>query len=148
MIRHMTSQDAEAIEAIWAASPEASHWSARGLLQLSQNGTQILVADEGGKVVGAAAVRVAGDEAELLNLGVDPSWRRRGVGRELMTAAFADARHAGATRVFLEVRESNAGARAFYGVLGFFEVGRRRAYYRNPPEDALVLSCPVSESQP
>ncbi len=144
MIREMGPGDAAAVEAIWAASPGASHWSAPELLQLARNGAKILVADDAGKVVGAVAMRIAGDEAEVLNLGVEPARRRRRVGAELMASAVADALHAGATRVFLEVRESNAAARAFYQVLGFSEMGRRRAYYRDPPEDALVLSCPVT----
>jgi ribosomal-protein-alanine acetyltransferase len=148
MIRAMEPGDAEAIQGVWAACLGASHWSARELLQLSKNGARIWVAFEEGCVIGAVAARVAGDEAEILNLGVAPSWRKRGVGRELMAAAVGDANRRGATRVFLEVRESNAGARAFYRGLGFEEVGRRRAYYRDPAEDALVLALPVRASQP
>jgi ribosomal-protein-alanine N-acetyltransferase len=61
-----------------------------------------------------------------------------------MQTALAEAGHAGASRVFLEVRQSNTDARAFYATLGFLEVGRRRGYYRDPAEDALVLSRSVS----
>jgi ribosomal-protein-alanine acetyltransferase len=147
MIRQMVSGEAEAVEAIWAASPGASQWSAGDLLQLSRSGTRIWVAQDAGQIVGAAALRTAGDEAEVLNLGVAPSLRRRGLGRELLAAAISDARHAGAARIFLEVRESNLGAQAFYRNLGFAEIGRRRAYYRDPAEDALVLSVSVLWSQ-
>ena len=146
MIREMTSGDAEAIESVWSASPGASQWSARDVLHLARNGARIWVAQEEHQIVGAAALRTAGDEAEVLNLGVAPSWRKRGLGRELMIAAIQDANHAGATNLFLDVRESNLGAQAFYKALGFTEAGRRRGYYRDPAEDALVLSLPVRDS--
>jgi len=145
MIRQMASDEAYAVEAIWAASPGASQWSAHDVLHLSRSGTRIWVAQERGQIVGAAALRSAGDEAEIINLGVYPTSRRRGFGRELLNAAISDARHAGAVRVFLEVRESNHGAQAFYRRLGFDEIGRRRAYYRDPAEDALVLSLSVQK---
>lgn len=146
MIREMMPGDAEAIESVWSASPGASRWSARDVLHLARNGTRIWVSQEEGRIVGAAALRTAGDETEVLNLGVAPSWRNRGLGRELMKAAIRDANHAGATKVFLEVRESNLGAQAFYKALGFTEAGRRRGYYRDPAEDALVLLLPVRDS--
>jgi ribosomal-protein-alanine N-acetyltransferase len=57
-----------------------------------------------------------------------------------MQAAVEAAAAAGARRAFLEVRESNAGARAFYSKMGFVEAGRRKNYYREPAEDALLLS--------
>lgn len=140
MIREMTADEAEAVAAVWAASPGAAPWPAGDVLQLANSGTKIWVSREEGNIAGAVAVRVAGDEAEVLNLGVAPSYRRKGIGRSLLNAAIAEAGSAGAARVFLEVRESNAGARAFYASLGFSQTGRRRAYYSNPPEDALVLS--------
>jgi ribosomal-protein-alanine N-acetyltransferase len=145
MIREMAPPDAAAITAILAASPGASQWSAAELLQLASGGTRIWVAEQNGEVVGTSAARTVADEVEILNLGVSPSWRRRGVGRGLMIAAMVQAAKAGARQVFLEVRESNQGARALYATLGFLETGRRPNYYRNPIEDALVLSRPVRE---
>jgi [ribosomal protein S18]-alanine N-acetyltransferase len=143
MIREMSPADATAIEGVLAASSGASQWSAGELLHLAKIGTRIWVAEESGEVVGASATRAVVDELEVLTLGVTPSWRRRGVGRSLMVTAMAEAGQTGARQVFLEVRESNQGARAFYAALGFVETGRRRAYYRDPEEDALVLSRPV-----
>ena len=143
MIREMAPSDAPATEAVLAASSGASQWSAREILQLAQGGTRIWVAEEAGEIVGVSAARTVADEVEVLTLGVAPSWRRKGLARSLMTAALAEAGQAGARQVFLEVRESNQGARAFYATLGFSETGRRRAYYRDPAEDALVLSRPV-----
>lgn len=144
MIREMAPADAAAIEGVLAASSGASQWSAREILLLAEGGTRIWVAEEGGEVVGTSAARTVADEVEVLTLGVAPLWRRKGVGRSLMVTALLEAGQAGAARVFLEVRESNRGARAFYAALGFVETGRRRAYYHDPVEDALVLSRPVA----
>ena len=79
------------------------------------------------------------DEAEVLNLAVSPSCRGLGVGGMLLDAALSEAAAAGATSVFLEVRESNVAARALYASRGFTEISRRSRYYRKPVEDALVL---------
>lgn len=140
MIRGMLPADAQALEQILASSPGASPWTARDLLHLSKSGAQIWVADEAGRVAGMVAAQTVADEAEILNLAVDRTSRRHGVGRRLMLTAITAAAQAGARQVFLEVRESNLGARAFYAALGFAETGRRRAYYRDPAEDALVMS--------
>ena len=68
-----------------------------------------------------------------------PEFRRRGVGRGLLSALVAQARCLGAERILLEVRDSNQTAIRFYGSEGFQLLGRRRGYYRNPDEDALIL---------
>ena len=68
-----------------------------------------------------------------------PDTRRGGIGRALVQKVISALTERGARQIYLEVRESNAGARAMYGALGFQEVGRRRGYYRRPIEDAIVL---------
>ena len=108
-----------AIEGSWRLAPEPRRGPRGRPAARREGGARIWVAEEEGEVVGTAAARTVADEVEVLNLGVDPSWRRRGVGRSLMRAALDEAGQAGASRVFLEVRESNAGARAFYAALGF-----------------------------
>ena len=138
--REMAFGDLAELERVLAASPGASRWSAADLLSLVSRNTRIWVAEEDGKAAGIVAVRTAADEAEILNLAVAPAWRRRGLGRALMGSAIAESARMGAARVFLEVRESNAAARAFYASLGFLPSGRRTAYYHNPVEDALVLT--------
>lgn len=95
------------------------------------------VADD--RVAGYAIVSTVLDEAEVLNLAVSPARRGLGVGAMLLDAAVALAGVAGATSVFLEVRESNAAARGLYASRGFSEISRRRRYYAKPVEDALVL---------
>lgn len=112
-------------------------WSAASLAALLAQASVVCEVD--GSVVGYALFRVTSDEGELINLAVAPSMQRRGVGRELLEAGAAQMQAQGARVVFLEVRESNAGARAFYRGLGFAEVGYRPRYYRNPTEDAVVM---------
>jgi len=79
------------------------------------------------------------DEGEIANLAVAADARRHGVGGALLDSALAAARARGVTDVYLEVRDSNAGARALYASRGFVQIARRRRYYRRPTEDALVL---------
>jgi ribosomal-protein-alanine N-acetyltransferase len=79
------------------------------------------------------------DESEILNIAVDSQYRGQGLGGRLLDAALAEVRSRGANAVFLEVRESNEPARRLYSSRGFSEISRRRMYYRNPAEDALVL---------
>lgn len=95
--------------------------------------------DVGGKLVGYCILISAADEGEIANIAVSPSERRRGIGALLLDDALAAAGLLGVRQLFLEVRTSNAAARALYASRGFEQVGRRIAYYRDPLEDALVL---------
>jgi ribosomal-protein-alanine N-acetyltransferase len=140
MIRRMLPSERDAVATLFAAVAEASHWSAPDLAQLEAAGAQVWVEAEESEPAGALALRQAADETEILNVAVRAGQRRRGIGRRLMETALQQAVSSGSRRVFLEVRESNAGAQAFYAQLGFAQDGRRRKYYRDPPEDALLLS--------
>ncbi len=95
--------------------------------------------DESGGIIGYCIMLQAADEAEIANIATAPGMRRRGVGAQLLDDAIAAGTEAGVAAMFLEVRESNAAARALYSSRGFVAVGRRRGYYRHPVEDALVL---------
>jgi ribosomal-protein-alanine N-acetyltransferase len=98
-----------------------------------------LVAEEEVSVAGYVVALDAADEGEILNLAVAEGGRRRGLGRALVEAIVAALSERGVRQVYLEVRESNAAARALYAAFGFKDVGRRQAYYRRPVEDAIVL---------
>ena len=98
-----------------------------------------LVAEADGRLAGYIFGRVLADEGEVLNLAVRLDERERGLGRRLLEAELDIFRERGVATVYLEVRTSNAAGRAFYERLGFREVGRRRAYYDKPREDAIVL---------
>jgi ribosomal-protein-alanine N-acetyltransferase len=95
----------------------------------------------GRRLIGFAAARINADELHINNIGVRPEARRRGVGRALLGACLEIAARKGARLAVLEVRASNAAARALYERLGFRVVGERRKYYREPVEDALIMTA-------
>jgi ribosomal-protein-alanine N-acetyltransferase len=116
-------------------SPTAAHWSETHYRSLFSETTRLaLIIDDVGFLV---AQRIAG-EWEIENVLVAENHRRRGLASELMRAFLVIARHQHAEFVFLEVRESNLPARAFYQRHGFQPSGRRANYYRVPDEDALT----------
>ena len=93
----------------------------------------------GGGMAGYVVAWYVSDEGELANLAVAAGDRKRGIGRALLDGTLADAATRGTKELYLEVRESNVAARRLYDSLEFEEVGRRKAYYRSPNEDALIL---------
>jgi ribosomal-protein-alanine N-acetyltransferase len=90
-------------------------------------------------VIGVFSGEVVVDELQIDNLAMTGQWRRQGIGRTLLKSALSRASGLGARAATLEVRSSNAPARAFYEKEGFTPVGLRRGYYANPPDDALLL---------
>ena len=130
-IRHATVEDLPAIDALQSGTPEAAHWSPGSYLLF-----QTYVAERDGAVIGFICARlIRGVPAEINNLIVHPDHRRQGVGRHLLQTAIEHWND----EVFLEVRESNTGAQELYRQLGFEVVGRRKEYYRDPPEGAVVM---------
>lgn len=89
-------------------------------------------------VVGYAGL-AAGDEAQVMTVGVDPGHRRAGIGTALVSALLNAARRAGARTALLEVRAGDGGAQELYRRCGFEPVGRRRHYYAAEREDAVVM---------
>ncbi|HJP86521.1 MAG TPA: ribosomal protein S18-alanine N-acetyltransferase [Gemmatimonadaceae bacterium] len=100
---------------------------------------QVLVLGREKVVAGYIIAFVIGPDAELLNVAVDPAFRRRGLAGQMLDAVLIQLGSNGVRTAFLEVRESNRAARALYGSRDFQEIGRRRNYYRRPVEDALVM---------
>ena len=95
-------------------------------------------------LVGFSVTRVAADEAEILSIAVEPSWRGRGLGGRLLDLQLRRLATLGVARLFLEVDEGNTPARRLYARAHFHEVGRRAAYYHaagdpRPPSNALIL---------
>jgi len=97
-----------------------------------------LVILENDHVQGFIIGRAAGDQWEIENVAVNPLKRRHGLGAELVRE-FLNRTRNGAKEVFLEVRESNLNARKLYEKMGFVQIGRRKFYYQEPPEDAILL---------
>ena len=98
-----------------------------------------LVALEGEQVLGYVGSQTVLDESDMMNLAVDPAFRRRGIARALVCALIVQLRKMGSRCLTLEVRASNESAQALYACLGFVQVGRRKNYYHHPKEDALIL---------
>ncbi len=111
--------------------PQAEVWLA--LLVPEGEGAEI--------AVGYADFWVVAEEISLLNVAVDPEYRRRGVGAALVELAKRRGQARGGRVVFLEVRASNEAALSLYSSRGFEQVGIRKGYYRSEDEDALVLCC-------
>ncbi len=98
---------------------------------------------DGDALVGFGGYCAAADQADILDVAVDPAFRRRGIARALMETVLDEAGKAGVETVFLEVRASNAPAIALYTSLGFTPCGKRKNYYTAPREDALLMLCPL-----
>jgi ribosomal-protein-alanine N-acetyltransferase len=151
-IRAMSAGDLDAVLALERASESAPHWAPMeylGLLEPSAPGRLAalrrfaVVADLGAGIAGFAVLRLLADpdggEAELESLVVSGEWRGRGIGTALMMELLNLAKAHGAARVDLEVRASNRAALSLYGRSGLLEIGRRRRYYRDPDEDAVLM---------
>jgi [ribosomal protein S18]-alanine N-acetyltransferase len=143
----VTLRRAAAADLSWIGGIERSAfgdpWSERSFSEMLDHPAAIfLVAtdDISGVACGYSITIAVADEAEILNLAVAEARRGQGIGGLLLDAALDEAVGRGAETVFLEVRESNQAARALYHSRGFTERFRRTGYYRNPVEDALVLS--------
>lgn len=99
-----------------------------------------LVNEVEGHIASYGIMYVAADEAELPDIACAPEYRRRGLTEELLRELIDRSAKAGARRFFLEVRQTNVGAQNMYAKVGFDQVGIRPGFYRNPDEDAYVMS--------
>ena len=99
-------------------------------------------------IAGFVVALCLGQEWEIENLVVDSALRRQGCANLLLRELLRLANHEGVGRVLLEVRESNQAARTFYARWGFQMIGRRRNYYRDPGEDAILLHFRCNSRSP
>jgi ribosomal-protein-alanine N-acetyltransferase len=139
VVRPLGREDAAALAALESRCAGAARWGEAGYQCIGMNGVGGWAAVCGDAVLGFILVRSVADEMEILNLAVDPDARRQRIGARLAAQEIEEARRFNVKRVYLEVRESNSGARAFYSSAGFIEQGRRKNYYSQAGEDALVL---------
>jgi len=145
LIREMEFGDVEPAAAI-EAEGSLTPWDAKGLLTwMLRDDTVFLVAEEDGEAVGVCGLLLIPWESEVTNVTVKEAFRRKGIGGALLKEAFERAKARGVREAYLEVRESNAPAVALYKKLGFEAVGRRRNYYTEPVEDAILMKASFGE---
>ena len=138
----MTLDDLDEVMAIERASFQTP-WS-RGAFryELTQNRVaRSMVVRVGRQLAGYLCLWEIGHEIHITNLAVDPSFRRRGIARALLGSIMLGARRDGVELVFLEVRPTNVEAVALYESFGFRVIGRRKGYYFDTGEDALVMEA-------
>lgn len=115
-------------------------WSENSIASELNNPLSLwLVAMEGDSVVGYVGSQTVLGWTDMMNVAVHPDYRRKGIGEQLVISLEKELKKLESTCLTLEVRASNEPAKALYYKLGFLEVGRRKNYYRNPKEDALIL---------
>lgn len=116
-------------------------WSEQALQNELWNDSAVIIVAEGedGTVLGYAGLQTVLDEGYINNVAVDEQYRRQGIADELI-AAFVRFGQAKLAFLTLEVRASNAPAIALYAKHGFAEVGRRKNYYEDPREDAVLMT--------
>ena len=105
------------------------------------------VAVREGEVVGYFLGSCIVPEGEVFRIAVAPDKRRRGIGYRLLSEVTSRGRADGLELFFLEVRSKNEGARCLYRALGFVEDGIRRAYYKNPGDDAVLMHLDLTRGQ-
>jgi ribosomal-protein-alanine acetyltransferase len=143
-VRSYELRDIAAIVALERACAGAPQWGEafwRGGFQRDANLRDAFVAEINEQVCGYSVASYAVEIAELESVAVSERWRRYGMGRTLCEVAMLWARKLGAKSIQLEVRESNAAALSLYRRVGFEEQGKRPKYYKNPEEDAVLMSA-------
>jgi len=141
-VRPATPGDIPALLALERSEPAAAHWSEADYQRLfTEPAGRVTLVIEEDRIQGFIVARNLGPEWEIENVVIANPAQRRGLGTRLVQELLDLAQAQGAQGVSLEVRESNRAARALYSKLGFVESGRRKSYYRNPEEDALLYKA-------
>lgn len=151
-IRKATADDIRAMVDLAAESATAAQWTeqqyrdlispeakVRRLVIVAERSPDSGPAPSAKRLLGFLIARLQAPECELENIVVSRSEQRKGIGRHLLNALKLAASETNCELVFLEVRESNQAARAFYERAGFKREGRRKSYYSNPLEDAILF---------
>ncbi len=143
--RSATPADIPAMLELERVATTAAHWSETDYRSLfAETSGRVALVIEDGSVQGFIVGRDLGPEWEIENIVVASSAQRRGLGARMIQEFFTLARDRGAQAIFLEVRQSNRAARALYSKLGFVETGRRKSYYQDPEEDAILYKKSVT----
>ncbi len=125
-----------ALETLCFAEP----WSERALeLLLTKDALGVVAVSEDGAILAYGGMLLVPDEGQITNIATHPDFRRLGAGRQILRALIAESESRSLSVLALEVRESNLAAIRLYESEGFAVMGRRKRFYKNPAEDALVM---------
>ncbi|RIK80427.1 ribosomal-protein-alanine N-acetyltransferase [candidate division KSB1 bacterium] len=139
IIRRMRQDDLSQVAAI-AAHSYAEPWPQESFrVELNSEVSQPVVAERAGEIVGFIVAWIVTDEIEIANLTVKETFRRRGLGRMLLTQVLALAQARQCATAYLEVRRSNWAARRLYESMGFNDHSLRSRYYGRTGEEAIVM---------
>ncbi len=115
-------------------------WSENAVLESLENGVRFLVYEETDEICGYAGLQLVLDEGYVTNIAVTQNMRKKGIGKALVSALKVLAKENGLRFISLEVRESNIAAISLYEKQGFIRVGKRKNFYKNPPEDGIIMT--------
>lgn len=137
--RRMAPEDADAVEIVEKACFKIP-WSRESFWKAAGNAdTCYLLAVDGEHIVGYAGCWLSFEEAQVTNVAILPEFRGKGIATKLMAELIRYVQKRGVTAMTLEVRPSNAPARALYARYGFKEAGVRKNYYQDDGEDAIIM---------
>lgn len=147
-IRKMTLEDVPAVVDLDQKSFSLP-WPERSFrFELTDNpASRCWVAEFDRKVVGMIVVWLVVDEAHVATIATHPDFRRQGIAKRLLSHALRKLSDQGAHSSFLEVRESNTAAQEMYRKFGYEETGRRRRYYKDNDEDAILMNLNSLEAE-
>lgn len=122
-------------------------WSRQAFEKAVDDKNYIYICAKSDDVIsGYAGCQVSFDDAEITNIAVSYEYRRNKIAETLLSVLIRKAKERGVKRIFLEVRVSNAAARALYEKFGFEKTGRRPRFYERPSEDALVMTKELKDA--
>lgn len=140
-IRRMTVEDIPSVVALDQMSFSLP-WPERSFrFELTENpASRCWVVEQDGRIAGMLVAWMLVDEAHIATIATHPDFRRRGIARNLLAYALRYMSREGAVTSFLEVRESNTAAQEMYRQFGYEAVGRRKRYYKDTDEDAILMT--------
>ena len=143
VVRLMQKRDLERVlemEQAYFSKP----WSRKSFCDaLDAEGTLYFSAQEGQAVVGYCGFFLSYESADLCNMVVEKHMRQQGIGEQMLRTAFPILRSQGVEQVFLEVRETNLPAICLYEKMNFQIIGKRKGYYSEPVEDAVLMKANI-----
>ena len=141
VIRKMTVEDIPAVIALDQISFSLPRPERSFRFELTENeASRCWVAEADERVIGMIVAWLFVDEVHIATLATHPDFRRQGIAQKLLTHTLRYTHDEGAVTSFLEVRESNLAAQEMYRKFGYESTGRRKRYYKDNDEDAILMT--------